>query len=365
MSYLLSAADMGGAEKMFLLLGKGIQEKGYRVKFFLIRGEGPFSEALHQAGLETMIVNLKRCPGDFWRLVRAISREKPDILHTVIFWGNIFGRLSGRLSRVPVVISSQRSTDPWRRWYHWWLDKVTVRWCQAIISNCYAGQKILVKKQVAPEEKIEVIPNGVEIRQVRPWPEEALGLQAGELAVVTVGNLRPAKGQTDLLLAASEVFKKKERVKFFIVGEGPLRQELETRVRELKIDSRVKLLGFQKDPLGIVAACDIFVLPSLWEGCPVSLLEAMSLGKPCVATRVGDVPAIIRHGVNGLLVRPGNCAELAQALLTLLEDEAYRRRLGNKAFQTVAERYSLEKMVEAYLSFYHQCLSLRQSPAGV
>ncbi len=365
LAYLISSAEIGGAEKMFLLLGQGLQRKGFAVRFFLIRGKGKFSKELRQAGLDTEVTDFRKGIREIYRFFKGMAAYKPDILHTVLFWGNIIGRVTGKILKLPVIICSQRSTDPWRRWYHWLLERWTANYCHAIVSNSYAGKKVLEKKGILRQERIYVIPNGLEVRQVKPWSREILGLKPEERAVVTVGNLRPAKGHSLLLLAAAEVSKQKPEVKFIIVGEGPLEKELKKKAVDLNIATRVQFMGFQEEPLAIVACCDIFVLPSLWEGCPVALLEAMALGKPCVATSVGDVPMIIKSGVDGLLVEPGKPGELARALLELLDDEKMRQNLGKQAYRKIKEFYSLEKMVDSYVKFYCSCLGLQEAePQG-
>jgi len=361
LAYLISSAEIGGAEKMFLVLGQSLQKKGFDVRFFLIRGKGKFSRELRQAGLETEVTDFRKGIGETSRFFKSMAVYKPDILHTVLFWANIIGRVTGRILKLPVIICSQRSTDPWRKWYHWLLDRLTAYYCHAIVSNSYAGKKVLEKKGILPQEGIYVIPNGLEVRQVKPWSKGSLGLEPEEMAIVTVGNLRPAKGHSFLLLAAAEVLKQRPQVKFIIVGEGPLEKELKKQAVDLNIATRVQFMGFQKEPSGIVAAGEIFVLPSLWEGCPVALLEAMSLGKPCVATSVGDIPMIIKSGVDGLLVAPGKPGELARALLELLDDEKMRQNLGKQAYRKIKDFYSLEKMVDSYVKFYCSCLGLHQA----
>jgi glycosyltransferase involved in cell wall biosynthesis len=180
---------------------------------------------------------------------------------------------------------------------------------------------------------------------------EELGVPAGAPTVCMVGNFRPDKGHGYLLEAVVQVRRSFPEVRFVLVGLGPREKEIRGRSRRMGLDSTVVFAGFREDAPRIAAACDVFVLPSLREGLPVALLEAMTLGRPLVATRVGGVPEVVEDGRQGILVPPAQPAALARALVSLLGDPSLRQRLGAAARERAAEfdiRRSVRRMEDVY-----------------
>jgi len=351
--YLISGSEIGGAEKMLLLLAEKISLRNFSPVIVSVKGKGRFTEAVENKKLKIYTINLKKNPFSFFQLIKILKKEKPEILHTFLYAGNIAGRIASVFTNIPVVVSSQRSTDDWRKWYHWKIDYVTSKLCDVIVSNSHKGKKVLMEKSRIPGEKISVIPNGIEIKEnVIPVSKKDLHIKKGQWVIGTVGNLRKPKGHIFLIEAASYILKEFHQTKFIIVGDGNLKEFLIKETMKRKIRANFIFPGFQPHPERIMSILDVFILPSLWEGCPVSLLEAMSLRKPCVATEVGDVPFLIQNGENGIIVPPGNSRILAQSVVKLLKNESLRKRLGEKAVQTVRDKFLCEKMLNDYDSLY-------------
>ncbi|MDD3726427.1 MAG: glycosyltransferase [Candidatus Ratteibacteria bacterium] len=353
-AFLVPSSEIGGTERMLMLMLENLPADLFSSPVvFTIKGSGRFTDALKKMGIRIHTFNLKTRPFDFIKLLYAIKQESPDILHSFLFSGNLVGRIAGKLLKVPVIISSQRSTDPWRRRYHWFIDRLTVRWTDIIISNSYSGKDMLVEKGKIQPEKIIVIPNGIRVPETNgKITRTSLGISNSEYVVGTVGNLREAKGHRYLIDAAPLILKELPDTRFIIVGEGELKGVLIKEAKRLGVLDRFIFTGFVSNPADIISLFDVFVFPSLWEGCPVGLLEAMMLSRSCIAFPVGDIPYIIEDGISGLLVEYRSSEKIASAIISLLKDKKRREDMGKAAYKRAIEHFSLDIMMRKYIATY-------------
>jgi glycosyltransferase involved in cell wall biosynthesis len=226
------------------------------------------------------------------------------------------------------------------------LEKYMVRYCRinpAKVTAVYAG--IDLDKFNIRREKEEIDKLG-----------EGFGLKKNDLVIGTVGRLEPRKGYRYLLESAVQVSKTYPQVKFLLVGDGELRDELEDLAKKLEITSKIIFAGLAQDVSSILSLLDIFVLPSLDEGLGIVILEAMAAGLPVIATDVGGIPEIVRDGETGLLVEPGNPSVLTSAITRLLGDKEYALTLG-EAGKKYAGQFSSKVMVEKIEEIYDYCIS--------
>jgi len=360
-AYIISSSEIGGTEKMLLLMLENLDENKFgKPVVITIKGKGKFTEELAKRNIRRYTYNFKKNPFLFFRLLYDLKREHPDIIHSFLFYGNLVGRISGRLLGINLVISSQRSIDGWRKWYHWKIDSLTSVWTDLIISNSFSGKKVLVERARIPEKKIIVIPNGISVRKLEcRVSRESLGLNSSVIVIGSIGNLRKAKGHIYLIKAASLILSKFPDTVFLIAGEGNLKQMLVDEAEKRGIREKFVFMGFRPDAEEIIQLFDIFVLPSLWEGFPVSLLEAMKYGKPVVAFGVADVPYIIENGKNGFVVEPGSHEKLASGIGSLLQDKNVRMSMGLCGEKRFKEQFNLEKMIRDYSSAYVDNLKYR------
>jgi glycosyltransferase involved in cell wall biosynthesis len=213
-------------------------------------------------------------------------------------------------------------------------------------------------------EKVKVILNGVEIptpnqdaAATRVRIREEIGVGKDRPVVLSVGRLKMQKGHTYLLQAAPKVLKDMPETHFVFAGDGPLRAELEQEVDRLGIRPAVHFLGIRSDVPDLLAAVDVFVLPSLWEGMSMAMLEAMAAGVPVVVTDVEGVDNVIQDQEQGLVVKSRNPKALAAALLRLLKDEGLREKLSAAAQEKIATDFSMEEMCQEYESVFMDLLS--------
>jgi glycosyltransferase involved in cell wall biosynthesis len=215
-----------------------------------------------------------------------------------------------------------------------------------------------------PPPKVFLIPNGVEIKvftEANQSLVEALAqewkIRSHTPVIGTLARLHEQKGHSYLLDAVAQLRREIPDVKALVVGDGELRPSLEQRTQALRLSDSVIFTGTRRDVPEILALLDVFVLPSLWEGLPIALLEAMAAGLPVVATRVGGVPEVVVDGETGLLVPPRDPDALSEAILTLLQDPDLRQKMGQAGQERVREYFSVERMVEETEALYERLLA--------
>ncbi len=270
-----------------------------------------------------------------WRLAGLMRRQRIDAVVTVgagdkMFWG----RLAARLAGVPVIASALHSTG-WPDSVQW-ANRLLAPITDAFIAVAEPHGRYLAAHEGCTASKIHVIPNGVDVERFRPRPpSETLrtefGLATGAPVVGIVAALRPEKNHALFLKAAGAVRRAVAGARFLIVGDGPLRGELEALARSLSLSDAVRFLGTQSDVHEVLSLIDVLALTSHMEANPVSILEAMAAGKPVVSTRVGSIDKAVDEGCSGYLVAPGSEEELAGRLIELLRDRAGRRLRPRRA----------------------------------
>ncbi len=353
--YILPSAEIGGTEKMVICLGSGIRAFNFQPIVLTLQHRGLFHEILETHSIKNYHLDLKKKPlSGLIRCIFILFKEKPQLMHSFLFTGNIFARCLKIFFCVPLVCS-QRSTDNWRKKIHWLIERYTCFLCSLIISNSSAGKKVLMEKAAISSKKIIVIPNGIDVKAVRQKIESSKITSHSGIIVGSIGNLRKAKGYDILIEAANIVCKKRNDIKFVILGKGSLKSYLQKKIRQLKLSDAVKLYGFVNDVYKYISGFDIVIIPSLWEGFPVVALEAMACGKPIIATTAGDLPLIIQDGVNGLLVRPKDAHAMADAIIKLADKPELMKEMGKRS-EDLVERFSLKNMIEEYRRVYERLL---------
>src|SRR5437867_8712577 len=289
-----------------------------------------------------------------WRLLR---RVRPEVVHTHTAEAGAVGRLAARLAGIPVVIHTPHG----HIFYGYYgavasamirlLERLLAKITDRIVTLTDRGAQEHVQYTIAGPEKFVTIHSGIdlaEFRSVQVDPaamRKELGLPPEGPIVGTVGRLVPIKGLEWLLKAAPRVLAEFPQACFVIIGEGPLLGALKQLTSKLGIGLRVVFLGAREDVPECLAALDLFVLPSLNEGMGRALIEAMAVGLPVVATRVGGIPDIVADGTTGLLVPPRDDGALAEAILTLLRDRSRRAVYGEAGRRHVSGRFDVETMV--------------------
>jgi glycosyltransferase involved in cell wall biosynthesis len=367
--YLIDKLHRAGAQVHLGELLKGLDRQKFEPRVCcLIRG-GPVADSLLEAGIPVDVLDLTSIYGPrAWRgLVRLIGllrAGRVDVLHAYLVSSNIFGTIAARLARVPVVVTTRRDTGFSRNWrlrlVEEWLVNPLVDKVTAVSPSSAAVAR---RERCLGDGKVVTIPNGIDIQKWRPENHDrpairkAWGIAADEKAVGVVAGLSPVKGHDDFLRAAKLVLERHSSVKFFIIGDGVLRADLESLARTLGLGNRAVFTGARGDVPELLSMLDVSVLPSHTEGMSNALLESMAMGCPIVATAADGNVDVLGAGAGGALVPPRNAQALAEAILRLLDNPGAARAMGAAARARVADEFGLDRMVERYEGLYEALLA--------
>jgi len=368
--YLVDGLRVGGAEKLIVTFAQQLRHHPDRLTIVSLQRNVPaMRTAVEEAGAQVIPLHSKKLvnPLRFQKLWQLVRREKFAVIHTHLTGANILGGMVGWLTGTPVVTTLHNtrliSQD---HLYHGRLEN----W----VLTHLIDQVIAVGWQVAEThqarlglEDMMVLPNAVaqrpplsaeKRRQIR-----ATIIDDPEAVIfIAIGRLRPQKGFLDLLAAFAEVNKVCPRTRLLIAGQGPQEAELAASITALGLEQKARLLGLRHDIPDLLAASDIYVSAALWEGLPVSMLEAMAAGRPCVVTAVGDVPQVMDETM-GIVLPPQQPDRLAHALLSLVQSPEQWPVLGQAARQKVATSFSADGWTEKQLALYRELASKKRRPA--
>ncbi len=355
--YVIATLDRGGTETQLVKVATGLRRPPFRPRVIALTRGGDLQAELLASHVSVEILG-KRHKLDidiFVRLYRRLKALAPHIVHTWLFTANSYGRAAGVLARVPVLIASERSLDPWKNPLHHLVDGTLGAFTQCIVVNAHAVRERVGNLHPFLGRKTTVIYNGVPA--LKPAIQAAtmrdrLGIPRDARVLVSMGRLSPEKGFADLLYAFRIVSEKMDDAYLLIVGRGEEGQRLEALCSRLGLGERVRFLGEQSCVPDILRAADLFVLASIYEGLPNTVLEAMQVGVPVVATAVGGVPEALQEGEAGVLVPPGSQSELAVRILWLLERPAQRKRFVSQAKEWLGAQFGLTRMIGEYERLY-------------
>lgn len=361
-AYVIATLDRAGTETQMVRLATSLSRPPFRPKVIALTRGGELEAELLSADIPVEVLGKQRKLDIalLYRLYRQLKSFRPHIVHTWLFTANSFGRLAALAARVPVMVASERSPDPWKHIFHNLIDSFLGLCTKRIVANAEAVRAKVAERHPLLKSKVCVIYNGVPTLNVthgRAGVRKKLGIPEDAKVLASAGRLSPEKGFDDLLYALQTVCARRDDVCLLILGQGEQEQKLKGLSVQLGIEPRVKFLGEQPCIAAALAASDLFVLASKYEGLPNSILEALQLELPVVATAVGGVPEVIQDGITGVLVMPGDRQALADKILWLLQRPAEGRRLARLGKSVVQTRFGLERMVREYENLYFQLLA--------
>lgn len=363
--HLISSGGFFGAERVMLSLGKSLNNPYVESILTAIHNKyNPHVEIIEEARKQNIPVFTVPCRGKFDfqtvnELADFISTQRVDIVHSHNIKANFMAALACRKAKVPLVATNHLWTKAGLKLaLYEALDVFVLKHCVKRIVAVSEGIRQDMMRKGIPEKKIRLIINGIAEEQgtVEAFSKKDLGIPEESPVVAVVARLSWEKGHRYLIDALPDILRACPNAVFLFLGEGPMRRELEKRVESVKAADKVIFAGYQPEMEKIYPLIDILVQPSLREGVPMSLLEAMSFGKAIVATDAGGVKGLIRNRETGLLIRPGSCSDIRESVLELLKDPDLRGRLAAGARQLVSENFSLQKMVEGYVDLYQEVL---------
>lgn len=361
---LISSGGYYGAENMLLNLCASQQKAGCQNSLLIFYNvHAPNVEFYERARRRGLSVRMVHCQGRAdWRAIRQIEEyiqeDGIDLLHTHGYKADLYGYVAARRSHKPIVATCHNwvgGTAALGIYNH--LDRLALKRFNGLAAVSDSVAQRLIDSGVSPR-KIKTIANGIDVEPfARAQPLPALAFD-GHKVVGMVARLDLQKGFEYLLCAVRELCVAFRELKVVIVGEGPDRKAIEDMIQQYGLQRNVVLAGQQSDMPGVYAAIDIFVLPSLNEGLPMTILEAMAASKPVIATRVGAIPSLIKDGDTGLLVDPRDSDGLRNAIARLLTNVDICGRIGAAGHEWVSQNYTSEVMALKYRQMYEEVLGL-------
>jgi glycosyltransferase involved in cell wall biosynthesis len=370
---VISNLEYGGAQRQVVELVNGLDAQGITAHLVSLSPYVPLAPLLQNR--DRLHVVTKRFKYDLSvvpRLAGLLHRLQADVVQGYLFDAEIAVFLAGPVARTPLVIGSERNTDYDFKRVQLAALRLTRNLVDLVIANSNAGASFNQRMLGQPASKYRVVHNGVNLERFSPGDgacaRRELGIEAEESVVGVFASFKAQKNHPLLFAAAARVLAKKPRTRFLLVGEqlhGGLhgsdeyRRRMDVLVDELGLRPRCLFLGNQDDVERLYRACDLTVLPSIFEGTPNVLLESMACGVPVVATHVADNGLIAPDGRVGYLVPLGDEAILADRILALLDDEDRRRDMGRAARAWVEQEFSYTRLAERTANIFREGLAVR------
>ncbi len=364
--FITVGMDVGGTEKMLVGILKNIDKNKYEVYLCCLESEGQLQKEIEKENIEAIYLNIVKKPLLFsalfhflaiFRIYAVLKSKGIEIIHSFLPRANIISRIAGYLAGVPIIISSNR-TSQIRKRYYLLLDWLTSPLVDKITAVSNAVGRYTKENMKTKRDKIEIIENGVDFNnlQIEYYRKEDWGIDSNTGIIGIVGRLVPVKGHQCFLRAAKIIKKESPNVKFFIVGDGPERERLKQMAKDLGLKDSVVFTGIVQNIFKFLKIFDILVSCSFWEGMPNAILEAMAMGKPVVATHVGGTPEIVIDGVNGFLVPPKDARLMASKVLRLLGDRELCNSMGEDGRMIVKERFDIKHTIRRMDDMYSNLL---------
>lgn len=380
--YIITRMIPGGAARIVLSLCKNLDKNKYDI--VLLYGQDgsihDLKEELADCNIKFIIIpelrrniNIIKDAVALIKIYLFIKRERFDIVHTHTSKAGVLGRFAARLAGAPVVVHTPHghifmpgasingvSENRLKMNSLLLIERFLSFFSDRIISLSNDEKKAEIKLKIAKPDKFVTIYNGIDAQECSQLKmdvsktKEGLGIPLDYAVLGTIGRLEPEKGQRYFIEAAKLVLEKMPKVKFLIIGEGTLKKELQDYAAKLGIVDCITFLGLRKDIYTLLSIMDIFVLPSLYEGFGIAILEAMSACLPVVASNVGGIPEVIVDGQTGFLVKPANPKDLADKILLLLNNKDMRLAIGQRARKRVEDFFDLKMMTKDTECLYEQ-----------
>jgi glycosyltransferase involved in cell wall biosynthesis len=350
---------MHGVKRLFAWMIPRFDRSRYNVSLVSLRKKDLSEETLDSFGVDiTYLHKSKFDPATLPALLKVIDRKRIDILHLHGYGATTFGRLAGAMRRLPAILHEHANlTDT--PWFQKIADRALAPYTDIAIAVSKSTADFVIGARQLPADKVKTVYLGVpldEFSRLRP-PEEIaaarreLGVGPAEAAVGTVTRLHDSKGNSYLVDAAAIVLKERPEAKFFLVGEGPLLPDLHAQAQALGLGDRFVFHGFARDVGAVVSAFDLSVFPSLWEGTPLTIFEALAMGKPILATDADGLVDVLTHDRDALIVPKRDAPALARGIVRLIDDPALRARLGAQA-QVTGQQYDITAFVRKMEQLY-------------
>lgn len=359
-AFVIPTLDQSGAERQLTLLACNLPRDRYVMKVFALNRGGLYARQLLSHGIEVEVLQkrFRFDPLTYIRLRRGLAAFCPDIVQSYLFAANAYVRLPGICPASTKIVVSERCVDSWKSDWQKQLDRWLISRTHAMTANSQSVADFYHSLGV-PRELMSVIVNGLPYSSSGPSRDAArlqLGLSDSDRVVGFVGRLAAQKRLKDLIWSFQLLRQTLENARLVIIGDGPHRHALEDLAVNLDCRHLILFAGHREDAYELMAAFDAFCLPSEFEGMSNSLMEAMSLGLPIVASDIGSNKELITHEQTGLLYTLGNTSDLTLALKRLFDDTKLSSSVGNASRQQIMNYHSVERLVSEHQQLYERLM---------
>jgi len=362
--HIIDSLHLGGAQEVVLNLATCGSTR-FQHEVAAMHGRGIYWDRIRQAGVKVHSLSPhKFLPFYLASILWRILSNRPDVLHCHLIPSNIIAKPMGALLRVPVVINHDHTNDTRREQSALLrgLDRFSNRFATHIVAVSASCREFLIRRESISPQDVTLVPNAIDLTRFSPsdsGKSEArahLGLVDTKKIVAGVGRLNPQKNFSLFLEIAAHLLSRFPDIHFLLAGDGPEDRMLRDKARELGIGHCVTFLGYVADSRQVYQAADVLLMPSCYEGLPMTLLESMAMGLPVVASKLDGIAEVIEDGCEGFLVPPEDTALFVERTAALLEDEALVKRIATNARAKIEAQFSVERMTSAVEEIYSRFL---------
>ncbi len=360
-AFVITELDVGGAERCLTNLVVGLDRAKFDPIVIALKARPVASQLTLVSELEAADVPIHfmglrsplSMPLALMRLRKLLQNHRTDVVQSFLYHANVLGTVAAKWARVEHVLCGIRVADPSR--FRMKIERLAIRQAHHVVCVSQSVADFMAKQVSVPREKLIVIPNGYEAKQLEESSCETLtsvGFPLDRRVLLAVGRLHEQKGFDWLLGLAPKLFDQLPDHDVVILGEGPERKSLQRLVKDLNIDDRVHLLGWQPGVARFMQASEQFLLSSRWEGMPNALIEAMGHGLPVVATSVEGVDEVLGPLVDQQTAEFGDDQRFTDNVVRIANDEHEREQLGSSNRDRIRQQFSMQRMIDTYQQLY-------------
>ncbi len=365
--YVVTTLPVGGAEEHLRTVVKNLDRGAFRPTVCCIGKKGAIGEEIESLGVEVIVLDKmrhKRWDSSITKEIVGIIRERDiDIVHTHLYHANMYGRAAASKAGVPVVVTEHNVYLKYklkRKLINRFLARNTAR----IIAVSGAVREYVIGRDSLDPDKVEVVYNGIELDRfdsslTKNEARSETGLPENIPIIGSVARLTEQKGHIYLIRAMKGILQKIPEAKLVLAGDGPLAKELKDEADSLGITQSILFLGARRDVPMLLQAFDLYVLPSVWEGLGIAVIEAMASALPVVVSNTGGLTELVSDGDNGRLVEPKDVEGLSSAIVEILGDAEMKRLYGSRSHALANEKFSVEAMVSTLTKIYTDVVAAR------
>lgn len=348
---IIKSLGRGGAETLLVETLKAHDKERFEFYYiYFLPWKDQLAQELRQAGGVVHCIpahNNIQLISKVGAIVRFVRENKIDIVHAHLPWAGLVAKMAGKMIGTPVIYSEHNKQER----YHFvtrFLNLVTLNWARVIVPVSQDVELSIRKNKRRITTHIETVPNGVNVTYFAPQDadhRDSLGIPDDAIVISTIAVFRTQKRLERWLELASQIHSRRSGARFMIIGDGPLRPLIEQKRKSLQLNDVVNLPGLQTDVRPYLAATDIYMITSEFEGLPIALLEAMASGLPVITTNAGGIKEVVVHGHNGLMCDVAETPKLVDFAINLIDNENLRKQYGAAGRDTVKRSFGMEQMV--------------------